>query len=389
MRGQIIEKAKGVWLVRVQTRLSTGKRKSVSKQVRGTKKDAEKFLTAWLRDMDKGIFVEPSNQTLNQYLEVWLETIAQPRLHPRTFGDYKDIVRLYIRDSIGETKLSELKAVQVQKMYGELQTKRNLSPRRVRYAHSVLSSALKKAVELDILSRNVCQFVQLPKQTRKEMDVLNKEECGAFLTALDGERLAPLFSFALATGTRPEEYSALQWKDVDLEKGTAVIRRALITHRTGGGWHFNEPKTKQSRRSIPLPASITKELKAHRKTQLAERLKLGQAWQDFDLVFPSEVGTPLNPSRVTRVFKRTIIKANIRTFEKDKKTFTSLRLYDLRHTTATLLLQAGINPKIVSERLGHSTITLTMDVYSHVLPNMQQSASDELEAMIFSKNGTL
>lgn len=376
MNGQIIPKTKGLWLVRLESR-KNGKRETLfSKQVRGTKKDAEKLRNEKLREYDLGILGNSARQTLNEYLEFWLRTIAKPKLSSRTFGDYEDLIRLYIRDSIGSYKLADLKAIHIQKLYGDLQNERELSPRRIRYAHSVLSSALKKAVELDVLPRNPCQFVQLPKLIRKEMDVLDQYECSLFLAALEGERLAAMYSFALATGMRPEEYLGLQWKDVDLDKGIAIVRRALITHRTGGGWHFSEPKTKQSRRSIPLPGSIIQELKRHRKTQLEERLKLGAVWQEFDLVFPSEVGTPLNPSRATRVFKRVLKRAEIR---------ETIRLYDLRHTTATLLLQAGINPKIVSERLGHSTIMLTMDVYSHVLPNMQQNATEQLEAMIFRK----
>lgn len=380
MRGQIIEKSKGVWLVRVESKRN-GKRQSVSKQIRGTKRDAEKFLTAWLRDMDKGVFVEPSRQTLNEYLDFWLESIAKPRLHPRTFGDYQDLMRLYVRESLGNTNLADLKAAHLQTLYGKMQTEKNLSPRRVRYTHTVLSSALKKAVELDILPRNICQFVQLPKQTRREMDTLTQEECAMFLDALKGERLAAMFSLALTTGMRPEEYLALKWTDIDFEKGTATVRRALITNRTGGGWHFSEPKTKQSRRTMPLPPSVVKELKAHRREQLTERIKLGAAWQDNDLVFPSEIGTPHSAPNITRrVFKPALKRAKIR---------ESIRLYDLRHTCATLLLQAGINPKIVSERLGHAGITLTLDVYSHVLPNMQQSASDHLEAMIFKKSDVI
>lgn len=160
-----------------------------------------------------------------------------------------------------------------------------------------------------------------------------------------------------------------------VEKGTAIIRRALITHRKGGGWHFSEPRTKQSRRTIPLPVSTVKELRNHRREQLEAKLKLEKDWNDYDLVFASEVGTPLNPPNITRAFKKALKDADIR---------TSIRLYDLRHTTATLLLQAGINPKVVSERLGHSTIVLTLDVYSHVLPNMQQDASEKLERIIFN-----
>ena len=171
------------------------------------------------------------------------------------------------------------------------------SARVVRYTHAILSSSLKKAVQLDILPRNVAQLVQLPKQTRKEMDVLTQAEVRLFLETVKSERLALLFLFALATGMRLQEYCALQWKDIDLEKGTATIQRALVWHRKGGGWHFGQPKTSTSRRTIPFPISIVEKLKAHRIKQLEERLKLGAAWQNNNLVFPSEVGSPLFTSK--------------------------------------------------------------------------------------------
>lgn len=373
--GQITKRGNS-WRVSVFVgRDENGKRRYDTQTVKGSKKDAQTALNAMLRDKDLGLLGDARKQTLNEYLNIWLETIAKPRLHPRTFGDYGDLMRLYIRKPLGHIKLADLKAAHIQKVYAEMQSQ-ELSPRRVRYTHAVLRSALQHAVKTDVLPRNVATLVQLPKQTRKEMDVLNQTEVGAFLEAVQGERFATMFSFALATGCRPEEYFSLQWKDIDFEKGTATIRRALITHRTGGGWHFSEPKTKQSRRTIPLPTSTLKELKTHRRNQLEAKLKLGTKWSDFDLVFPSEVGTPLNPANITRAFKKALENAEIR---------TSIRLYDLRHTTATLLLQAGVNPKVVSERLGHSTIVLTLDVYSHVLPSMQKDATEQLEELIFKK----
>lgn len=145
------------------------------------------------------------------------------------------------------------------------------------------------------------------------------------------------------------------------------------------GWYFAEPKTKASRRTLPLPSTLVKELRSHRRRQGEERLKLGAAWNDHDLVFPSEVGTPLTHSNITQIYKRVLRRANLR---------TSLRLYDLRHTHATLLLKADVHAKIVSERLGHTTIALTLDVYSHVLPSMQAEAAAHLETMLYGKTGT-
>lgn len=376
MRGQIIEKSKGVWLIRIQQRGIDGKRKSFSETFKGTKSEADKQLTKKLGELDNGTLNANSKQTLSEYLDVWLETIAKPRLHQRTFGDYKDLMRLHVRDSLGNVKLSDLKAIDIQKLYGELQTKKKLAARRVRYVHAVLSSALRKAVELDILPRNVAKLVQLPKETKREMDILTEVECGFFMKALKGKRLETMFSFALATGLRPEEYLALQWKDVDFDKQTATVRRAVI-RLPKSKWYFSESKTKNSRRILPLPVSLVGELRAHRRKQNEERLKLGAAWQNHDLVFPSEVGTPSTHSNITQVYKRVLKNAELR---------TSLRLYDLRHSHATLLLKAGVHAKVVSERLGHSTIALTLDVYSHVLPSMQAEAAAHLETMLYRKN---
>jgi integrase len=373
--GQIIKRGNSWRVIVFLGRDEKGKRRYDTQTVKGLKSDAQQRLNEMLRDTDLGLLGDARKQTLNEYLDNWLETIAKPRLQHRTFEDYESLMRRYVREPLGNFKLSNLKSVHIQKLYAQMQTA-GLSARVVKYTHAVLRSALQHAVKVNMLPRNEAQLVQLPKQTRKEMDVLNQREVAAFLDALQGERLATMFSFALATGCRPEEYLAIQWKDIDFEKGRAIIRRALITHRKGGGWHFSEPKTKQSRRTIPLPASTIRELRTHRIQQLEAKLKLGADWNDYDLVFASEVGTPLNPPNITRAFKKALGRAGIR---------TSIRLYDLRHTTATLLLQAGVNPKVVSERLGHSTIVLTLDVYSHVLPSMQQDATAQLERMIFKK----
>lgn len=377
--GQLTEREKGVWTVRIYLgEDANGKRRYHNETAKGTKKDAQKRLTEILREKDLGLITESRNQTLNQFLDFWLENIAKPRLESRTFLDYSDVLRLYVRPVLGSLKITDIKSRHIQRVYGEM-LGRGLSARRVKYAHAVLRSALQHAVKTDIIMRNEATLCELPKQTRKEMDYLNSDEAITFLEALNGERFQMMFSFALATGMRLQEYCALQWKDIDFERGTATVRRALVWHRTGGGYHFKQPKTAKSRRTMPLPASLLKPLQKHRIKQHEARLKLGAAWTDLDLVFPSEVGTPLNPPNITRAFKRVLEKAKIR---------TSIRLYDLRHSTASLLLEAETHPKIVSERLGHSTVTLTLDTYSHVAPHLQQTASERLDEMIFKKTGT-
>ena len=380
MRGQIIEKSKGVWLIRVQTRLSNGKRKSVSKQVRGTKKEAEKFLTAWLRDMDKGVFIEPSRQTLNEHLNEWLK-IIKPRVAEQTFNSYEMMLRVNIRPKIGEMNLANIKIMTVQKVYLEMQ-ENGLSARTMRYAHAVFSMALKKAVELGYIVNNPCDYAELPRQAKNETKAFSPEQAQKFLEKAKDDKHGLIFEFALATGMRPEEYLALRWIDIDFERCTATVQRALIWNRKGGGFKFAEPKTAKSRRTVPFPKSLMPKLKEHKRQQTEHRFKLGSAYENHNLVFANEAGRPLNARNLyQRNFQSVIKKAGL-----EKERFV---LYSLRHSCATLLLAAGENPKVVAERLGHSSVKMTLDTYSHVLPDMQQSATDKLETMLYRKNGTV
>ena len=287
------------------------------------------------------------------------------------------MLRVHIRPKLGEMKLSDIKILTVQKVYSEIQ-EAGLSPRTIQYVHTVFSMALKKAVELGSILNNPCDFAELPKQTNKETKAFSPEQAKKFLDAANENKHSLIFEIALASGMRPEEYLALQWKDISFDKGTASVQRALVWHRKGGGFAFCEPKTKKSRRTIPLPKSIVPKLKKHRKEQLERRLKLGEAWNNYDLVFTSEIGTPLN---ARNLYQRHFVKI----LESAKLHEQNFVLYSLRHSCATLLLSAGENPKVVAERLGHTSVKMTLDTYSHVLPDMQESATDRLEAMLYRK----
>ncbi|HEV2708052.1 MAG TPA: site-specific integrase [Pyrinomonadaceae bacterium] len=268
-----------------------------------------------------------------------------------------------------------MQPLDIQKAYGEMQV-RGLSARIVRHAHSALHNALKQAVKWGLLSRNPSDLVELPKVPHKERRVLSPEEAANFLETASTMPHGVIFEFALLTGMRPEEYLALQWADVDFERSTAQVRRALVRHKKS--WSFEEPKTARSRRTVYLPAPLLQKLAAHKRKQAEARLKLGALWQSFDLVFCSEEGTPLSIPNITyRYFRPILTKAKL----------PRIRLYDLRHTCATLLLIAEENPKVVSERLGHSTIVLTLDTYSHVLPTMQQGATARLEKLLYNRGG--
>lgn len=371
----IIKRGKDTWLIRIFLgRDNNGKRKYFNETFKGKKKDAGNFEMKKKTEMNAGISIEHSKVTVDEYLEKWLEISAKPRLKERTHGDYKEYLKRYVSPNIGKMKLSKLKPLDVQAVYTWMIGK-GFAPRTIQYTHSILSSALKQAVKWQILSYNPASLTDRPQNHRKEMKVLSPEEAKQFLEAAKEDRWGIIFSLAISTGMRPEKYLGLRWKNIDLKNGLATIERVLVDKRVGGGWTLEEPKTSQSRRTIPLPNAVSQELVAHRREQLEERLKFGQAYQKFDFVFATELGTPILRSNLTRRhFKPILKKAELP---------EDIRLYDLRHTCATLLLAAGENPKVVSERLGHASIVLTLDTYSHVLPTMQESATNKLEKMMF------
>jgi len=373
MAGQINKRGENTWLVRIFLgRDVDGKRKYFNKTIHGTKKDAQKFLTAKTREKDLGIFVEPTSISLNEYLDKWLLESAKPRLREATFENYRYLSNLYIREKLGSRKLSDIKPFDVQKLYNHL-TEKGLSARTVRYVHAILTSAFSQAVKWQMLVVNPCNVVTLPRLKKTEMKAFSPEEARRFLEAAKDDKQGLVFAFALASGMRPEEYLALQWKDICFEKNTATVQRTLIW-RKGGGWYFSEPKTAKSRRTLPMPKNFFVELKRHKRLQAEQMLKLGQSYERNNFVFATDEGKP--------IYLRNLRKRN---FAKilEKADLTGFRLYDLRHSTATLLLSEGINPKIVSERLGHASIVLTLDTYSHVLPDMQKEATSKLGQMLF------
>jgi integrase len=381
MAGQVIKRGNRQYLVRIfQGRDAQGKRRYVNKTIRGTKKDADKYLSKTLTAMSTGTYIEASTLSVNDYLDRWLQNAAKGRVRERTFDDYSDLLKRYVRPALGKTRLCDLRPLDIQSLYTDMQDN-GLSARTVRYTHAVLNSALKQAVQWQMLIQNPASLVELPKLTRKEMAALSVDEAARFLAAAREDRFALMFALALSTGMRPEEFLGLQWKDIDLEKGIATVQRALVWRDKKQGWLFTEPKTAKSRRNIPLPASIVRALASHKARQGEQRLKAGTKYENHDLVFATRNGAPL--------MRRNILRSHFRPILKKTGLPASIRLYDLRHTCATLLLAANEHPKVVSERLGHSNITLTLDTYSHVLPSMQQGASEKLERMLFEKTGTV
>jgi integrase len=342
-----------------------GKRKRVSKTVHGTIKDAKKALTALLRDADLGLLAENGNITLDEYLDKWLGTV-KPNVRPKSYREYAGALRRYVRPELGAKKLSSIKPVDIQGVYAGMQVKGlGLS---IRQTHVILKDALTQAVKWQMLTRNPADFVDLPRRsTKTEMYALNRDEVHSFLQASKSDKWHTLFSLMLGTGLRPSEALGLTWRDIDLGRATLTVRQTLT--RFDGEWLFQEPKTKKGKRTIPLLLTDVKLLSEHMARQQAE------GWENpHNLVFLTEFGEPTGERGIVKDhFKPTLTKAKLP---------STVRLYDLRHTHATLLLLAGVHPKVVSERLGHANITITLDTYSHVLPNMQQEALTKLEGLM-------
>ncbi|MCA1578345.1 MAG: site-specific integrase [Acidobacteria bacterium] len=373
MAGQIIKRNERTWLVRVSRgRNASGRRQYFNKTIYGTKKDAQTYLNKKLTEKSTGTLIPATRLTLDEFLDQWLDVSARPRLRERTFEHYKELLDRYVRKQFGAHRLTSIQALDIQKLYAEMQS-RGLSARTVRYIHAVLTSALKQAVRWGMLTINPASLVDLPKQEHREMQALSPEQAIAFQKEAAKDRNGIVFNFALVTGMRPEEYLALKWTDVDLERGNATVRRTLVWLK-GGGWKFGEPKTARSRRTVSFPLQLARALMCHKREQAEGRLKAGPNYENNDLVFTASDGKPHNLRNLTqRHFKPIFKRAGLPT----------IRLYDLRHSCATLLLSANEHPKVVSERLGHASITLTLDTYSHVLPSMQQAASEKLERILY------
>jgi integrase len=370
--GQIIPRGEDTWLVRVfMGRDREGNRRYLNKTIKGKKKDAQNYLSKTLTAISTGTFVEPSLLTVSEYLDKWLASAARPRVSQRTADGYEGLLKRNIRVPIGQMRLDSLQPLDIQKVYGELQA-RGLGARSIRHIHAALHTALKQAVKWGMVTRNPSDFVELPKVPHTERRVLTPDEAVQFLQSAAVMQNGLIFEFALLSGMRPEEYLALQWADINFERGTATVRRALVRHKKS--WSFQEPKTARSRRTVSLPSTLIQKLAKHRRSQAEQRLKVGNLWQANQLVFCSGTGTPLSVPNLTYRYFHPILEA---------AKLPRIRLYDLRHSCATLLLIAEENPKVVSERLGHSTVVLTLDTYSHVLPTMQQQAATKLEGMLY------
>jgi integrase len=375
MTGHIRKRGKRSWAVVIDLgRDPDGRRKQKWHTIRGTKNDAVRRLTEILHSLDSGLYIEPSKLTVEIYLEKWLE-VVKANITGKTFERYQEIVRRHLAPALGTLPLPKLTPLHIQSHYskalekGRLDGSGGLSAQTVLHHHRILREALHQAVRWQLLARNPADAVDPPKPKRTEMRALSESETAWLLEVTAGTRLYVPILLAVTTGVRRGELLAVRWRDIDLDNETLAVRRSI--EETRSGIKFKEPKTAKGRRLISLPALTVEILRDHRAQQQAEKDKLGGFYHENDLVLSAPDGQIWKPETFTGLY-----------FKMTRRVGIKLRFHDLRHTHASHLLRAGVNAKIVSERLGHSTVGITLDVYSHVLPGMQVEAASRIDSVL-------
>jgi len=381
MRGHIEKRSKDSYSCRVALgKDANGKYKFHSETVRGTKKDAEKHLSEMYSQQDKGTFIKPTKTTLSAYLERWLTDYVKSTLGPRTYEGYESIIRCHLIPDLGHIPLMQLKPQHLQKYYakqlaGIRQDRKDvLTQTTVSHHHTCLHRALKMAVRLGLLVSNPADAVTPPRPQHTEMQTMHEDDLQVFLATAKPTPYYTMFYTFLFTGMRRSELLALRWSDVDLLMCQISVTQTLH-HLRGGNLVFRPPKTAKGRRSISLSPSLTFVLKEHKEKQMLERIMVGKTLKENDLVFATPEGKPLLPDTISHAWAKMVKRAGLNHF----------RLHDARHTHASLLLKQGAHPKIVQERLGHATISTTLDLYSHVTPGLQAAAANRFDEVLSRK----
>jgi integrase len=365
--GTIFQRKDGRWVGEAFVLLPNGGRDR--RTVYGkTRAEVHEKVTALVRQAQQGIVAPNIRLTVEQYLTSWLEEVARRTVRPRTYQNYELIVRRHIVPAIGRVRMNRLAAADVRRLLNRA-ADRDYSPSTVRHIHAVLRVALEQAVRDDLLPRNVARLVQGPKKRTAPIVPLDVAEARRLLNEAREDRLYALWAVALGVGLRKGEALGLGWHAVDLDAGVLRVERTL--QRIGGALRLDEPKTERSKRTVRLPAVCVEALRRHQERQAEERAA-AHYWVDTGLVFTTKIGTAIDPRNVNRWLAELCSRAGVR----------SIRPHDLRHTCASLLLAQGVPARVVMEILGHSQIAVTMDIYSHVLPAMQDDAAERMDGAL-------
>lgn len=362
--GSIFQRGDGRWCGAMYVTEADGRR--VRRRVYGrTRKEAEAKLLDLRSQVGSGLPVTPSRLTVEGYLQEWLSTIVAQRVRPNTLAAYRLNVDKYLVPGLGKRPLGQLTAREVRLFLDRL-TAQGTGARTVRYVHGTLRAALEDATREEILAKNVAKLVRPPTPAKPERHPLGVDEIRTFLKSTRGERLHAMYVVLAMLGLRRSELLGLRWEDVDFEAGTLAVRRGL--HRIDGHLRVMPAKTARSRRTIPLPTTVERALRAHNRTQNDERRSLAERWPDSGFVFTTQIGTPIDPDNCSKMVRAALRRSGLR----------PVRMHDFRHGVVSVLLGLGVPPRTVMEIAGHTALEMTMNVYAHVTLDDKRAALDRL-----------
>jgi integrase len=387
VKGHIRERSPGHWAIVIDVRdPRTGRRRRKWHSFAGTKRQAQVECARLISELSGGLYIEATKFTVGQFLDRWLEHV-KPLISPRTHERYGEIVRKNLNPLLGAVVLTKLRPIQVSQAYakalsdGRRDGKGGLAPSTVRYLHVILKSAVGQAVRWQMLARNPVDAIDPPKIERAAMTTYDLAQTADLIDATRGTRMTMTVILAVLCGLRRGEIAALRWRNVNLDAAQLAVTESA--EQTSAGVRYKKPKSGKGR-AVALSARVVNELRSHRVKQTQELLLLGIPLTDDAFVVAQADGSPLQPRTITHQWHQLL--ANNRALPR-------IRFHDLRHAHATHMLSSGVHPKIASERLGHSKVGITMDVYAHVLPGMQEDAAArvdrDLEAVINKRTKTI
>jgi integrase len=380
MKGYIRQRSKGKWEISIDTGRdpSTDKRLRHFETIVGGKKEAQHRLAELLLNIKKGTYIkQPKQLTVAAWLRQWLDSYVASNLSPKTRQSYEQELRCYVIPDLGWVRLTELRPHHIQdyiaKALSEGRRHRigGLSSRTVQYHYRILSKSLDDAIRMGLIAVNACKGVSAPRPRRRDIPSIGLEDVTKLISTIKGSSYYLFYYTLLLTGLCRSELLALKWRELDLDLACMYVAHSL--HRLDdGSIIIKEPKTSRSRRPVDLPPSLAILLRQHKVEREAECIIMGKALTEDDFVFSHTDGTPLNPNTLSHTFHKITAREGL----------PHLRLHDLRHLHATMLLKAGTHPRIVQERLGHSSIATTLDIYSHTVPGLQKAAAERFDTLL-------
>jgi integrase len=365
--GTIFQRPDGRWVGRISLGYDTVAHKRLRKTVYGkSKSEVRKKLTELQSKADKGFTINTRSQSLGSFLDHWLNSVAKNNVRPSTYRSYEQIIRNHLIPGLGTYTLDKL-TPQVIQNFLNAKSETGISTEHLR---RVLRAALSQAMNWELIVRNPAKLVSPPKKAQKEIAFLDVDQAKAFLEAVSNSHHEALYKVAISDGLRLGEALGLQWADIDFENRTLTVRKQL--QRIDGKLQLVDPKTQKAKRTIPLPEFAIESLRQHRAKQLEMSLFQADVWQKSDFVFTSSIGTPADPRNIRRSLDEILKTHNL----------PKLRFHDLRHTCASLLLAQGTDARTIMETLGHSQISVTLNTYSHVMPQLQRDSADRMDALL-------